>query len=648
MAKFGMYRAIVICNNDPQKMGRVRVFVPGVYPEEYKSTPAKLPWAEPAMSIFGGNFTAPDDSENEETGVCTTPHAGKNGDGAQVWVFFEAGDIRYPVYFAVSQAGKGWLSKHPNQHVMATDNVKIIVDEYDNMISNANDKSQQVSDETAANSWLGAEGTEGLNNSLNAMGGIDGLASALDSMNGTSGMSSFLDSAGGVDGLKNLADSMGGSLSPLSSVISSAGGFDKFNQMVSSAGGFNALMKAANGEEGASSAAISAIENTYGSCDKFMAELDTIGGANGLSSCVSSLGGYDSFASSISGIGGLNGINSMNQMMNDLGGPSGFKSFMDNLKSGVDSLDQLVVDHEAEQEQKAQAIKTAKEVVTKCDTYTDRGSSSIRAAGREGMKTRLSVNIQANKDCAIDLNITGQVNMRIEGNVYREIIGNIYDTHIGEHHIYHKGGTHLIQKGSTRHDISNRYHLDIKSNKFERVGGNRRTVVDGYNHITCDVDKKECRNRSLSVAGNTLESYGPMKVSVMGPHNLAVTGSYIVQTNNFNMTAAKDMVLNALNAEIYGNAELLIYANTLLNLKSNAAMTTNVTGAITIISQGAITTTAMEISDTASTVMTRACPVSIVDTSPLVNVLSATVNITGNTDVIGSLTENGQQVMLVG
>jgi hypothetical protein len=30
--------------------------------------------------------------------------------GAQVFVFFEAGDVNKPVYFAVAQSGPGWLS----------------------------------------------------------------------------------------------------------------------------------------------------------------------------------------------------------------------------------------------------------------------------------------------------------------------------------------------------------------------------------------------------------------------------------------------------------------------------------------------------------------------------------------------------------
>ena len=132
-ARYGNYRGIVIDNLDPLNKGRVKIFVPGVYPKDFEDKPDKLPWAEPAMPIFGGGWTALKDSSNKETGFNSVPHAGKKGDGAQVWVFFDDGDIRYPVYFAVSQSGPGWFSKHSNQHVFITDNISIVIDEFDNL-----------------------------------------------------------------------------------------------------------------------------------------------------------------------------------------------------------------------------------------------------------------------------------------------------------------------------------------------------------------------------------------------------------------------------------------------------------------------------------------------------------------------------------
>lgn len=49
--------------------------------------------------------------------------------GSQVFVFFQAGDVNKPVYFAVAQSGPGWFSQHPNQHVFQSDNIRIRIDQ---------------------------------------------------------------------------------------------------------------------------------------------------------------------------------------------------------------------------------------------------------------------------------------------------------------------------------------------------------------------------------------------------------------------------------------------------------------------------------------------------------------------------------------
>ena len=49
--------------------------------------------------------------------------------GAQVFVFFEAGDVNKPVYFAAAQSGPGWLTQHINQHVFKSDNVTVCIDQ---------------------------------------------------------------------------------------------------------------------------------------------------------------------------------------------------------------------------------------------------------------------------------------------------------------------------------------------------------------------------------------------------------------------------------------------------------------------------------------------------------------------------------------
>lgn len=120
----GFNRGIVLSNTDPEGKGRCRIFVPGVYPSKYKNNPDALPFAEPAMPIFGGCFTNKEDGQESETGTTSPPHVGAN-----LWVFFEGGDQNFPVYCFAIQGGDGWHSEHTNQHVIKSDNVRIRIDE---------------------------------------------------------------------------------------------------------------------------------------------------------------------------------------------------------------------------------------------------------------------------------------------------------------------------------------------------------------------------------------------------------------------------------------------------------------------------------------------------------------------------------------
>jgi hypothetical protein len=120
----GFYRGIVISHDDPEVKGRCKIWVPGVYPKKYRNNAPALPFAEPAMPIFGGSFTNRDGCQEEETGITSPPHVGAN-----LWVFFEGGDQNFPVYCFAIQGGDGWHSEHTNQHVIKTDNVRIRIDE---------------------------------------------------------------------------------------------------------------------------------------------------------------------------------------------------------------------------------------------------------------------------------------------------------------------------------------------------------------------------------------------------------------------------------------------------------------------------------------------------------------------------------------
>jgi hypothetical protein len=88
---YGNYRAKVVENKDRDKFGRVVVWIPDLMP--------LLPdnqgiWARPANNPIGGRNTQYN-PDNHYMGSCYIPRK-----GAWVWVFFEAGNINRPYYFA--------------------------------------------------------------------------------------------------------------------------------------------------------------------------------------------------------------------------------------------------------------------------------------------------------------------------------------------------------------------------------------------------------------------------------------------------------------------------------------------------------------------------------------------------------------------
>ena len=91
---YGKYRGIVIDNEDPERMGRIRASVPEVYGE------ADSPWALPCAPFSGddvGQFTLPDVD-------------------AGVWIEFEAGDANLPVW-----TGGWWRHGRVPQHNAGSD-----------------------------------------------------------------------------------------------------------------------------------------------------------------------------------------------------------------------------------------------------------------------------------------------------------------------------------------------------------------------------------------------------------------------------------------------------------------------------------------------------------------------------------------------
>jgi hypothetical protein len=86
----GIYRGYVVDNEDPKNKGRIKVFVPGVYSNEFKDKIKNLPWALPAMPIYGGGATNKNITGvlNKEVGWTSVPHKGNINTGSQVFVFF--------------------------------------------------------------------------------------------------------------------------------------------------------------------------------------------------------------------------------------------------------------------------------------------------------------------------------------------------------------------------------------------------------------------------------------------------------------------------------------------------------------------------------------------------------------------------------
>ena len=111
----GIYRGVVLDNNDPSQYGRIKVNVHGVF-DGIDST--NLPWAVPASSIFVGS--------GSDQGCFCVPDV-----GTYVFVFFESGDMWQPVYFAGALDGVHGLpsertTNYPNNRVFKTSNGIII------------------------------------------------------------------------------------------------------------------------------------------------------------------------------------------------------------------------------------------------------------------------------------------------------------------------------------------------------------------------------------------------------------------------------------------------------------------------------------------------------------------------------------------
>jgi len=89
-----MYRGVVEDVDDPEKGGRVKVRILGIHSDNPKYVETKhLPWAIPAtgLTMAGGGL--------RNIGTMNVPSI-----GSHVFIFFEAGDHNFPVYFSAAPA----------------------------------------------------------------------------------------------------------------------------------------------------------------------------------------------------------------------------------------------------------------------------------------------------------------------------------------------------------------------------------------------------------------------------------------------------------------------------------------------------------------------------------------------------------------
>ena len=93
---FGVYRGKVVQH---LTHGYCKIYIPGVYPEEWKDKPQLLPLAEQATALFGGT--------NNGNGVFTYPNI-----GSIVWCMFANNDQNYPIYFAACLGGENAFGQY--------------------------------------------------------------------------------------------------------------------------------------------------------------------------------------------------------------------------------------------------------------------------------------------------------------------------------------------------------------------------------------------------------------------------------------------------------------------------------------------------------------------------------------------------------
>ncbi len=93
---FGDYRGLVLRH---ETHGKCKIWIPGVYPEEFQNQPDKLPSAEQVTPLFGGS--------NKGNGVFSYPNV-----GSVVVCRFWNGDSNYPFFYGSVLGGDNGLAQY--------------------------------------------------------------------------------------------------------------------------------------------------------------------------------------------------------------------------------------------------------------------------------------------------------------------------------------------------------------------------------------------------------------------------------------------------------------------------------------------------------------------------------------------------------
>jgi uncharacterized protein involved in type VI secretion and phage assembly len=107
----GIYRGWCVDNNDPDKRGRLKVYIPFIHDEDYRNDTDRLPWTEYMALDGGGN----------NYGFVFIPNKGDT-----VWITFINGEYQYPVWVGTWYGSPNGQTEIPKEAQTDYPEVRII------------------------------------------------------------------------------------------------------------------------------------------------------------------------------------------------------------------------------------------------------------------------------------------------------------------------------------------------------------------------------------------------------------------------------------------------------------------------------------------------------------------------------------------